>query len=652
MNPKIKTTLSVSILLALSCAHSAPKGGLYEGLGEKSVSPATLRKYAPQDLSSDVTRKIESYLDLRAPSLGIPSPDGKHLFFNWRVTGTSQVWRVDGPGKFPIQLTGGEDATQVLAVTKDGEWIVVERDRKGEENPGLYLQRSSGGPLQVIQHKSGVQTMLNRLGVDGRSIYYASNDVKPDSYALYRYDLKTRAAERFFSEPGIWSVEDERPSGELLLVKVTGSTWTEYYNWDPATKKLEPVIGVDEHEEYSVRFAPKSGEFFVLTPKLGEFRRLYIYKGGKLHPITSDLGRDVSDFFLDRPRKQITYQVNDGGYTRLFALDAKSLKPLSLPKFTSADHVVAGASSWDGRYQAIEVESYNAPRSSLVLDWRTRQLSPWVVSSSPEVDMTAFAKPELEYFPARDGTRIPIFVRRPNSCKTQRCPVIVDFHGGPEGQSKPSLNIYAQLFVEAGFVFVQPNVRGSDGYGKSWLNSDNGPKRLQVITDIEDCARYIKGAWAFEGVPPKIGISGGSYGGYSSYIGMTLFAGAYDAGVSSVGMSNLVTFLKNTAPYRRKIRATEYGDLEKDLDSLVKLSPTTYIDRVRDPMLIIQGVNDPRVPVGEAVQFHETLSRRNIPVQMILFGDEGHQLSKRKNITSVIGHTLNFFEKHLKDPQK
>ena len=169
---------------------------------------------------------------------------------------------------------------------------------------------------------------------------------------------------------------------------------------------------------------------------------------------------------------------------------------------------------------------------------------------------------------------------------------------------------------------MTPNVRGSDGYGKTWLHADNGPKRLQVITDIEDCARFIRDRWAATAVAPRIGITGASYGGYSTLVGMTMFAGAYDAGVSVVGMSNLTTFLNNTAAYRRPLRITEYGDPAKDGDALRRLSPITYIDQVKAPLLIIQGANDPRVPVSEALQMQAALDRRRA-------GSRAHPLRRR-----------------------
>ena len=150
------------------------------------------------------------------------------------------------------------------------------------------------------------------------------------------------------------------------------------------------------------------------------------------------------------------------------------------------------------------------------------------------------------------------------------------------------------------------------------------------------------------GKVPKVGIAGGSYGGYSTLMGMTRFAGTFDAGVAEVGMSNLITFLNNTAPYRRALRIPEYGDPVKDKDALIKLSPVTYLDQVKSPLLIIQGANDPRVPVGEALQIHQALSAKKIPSQLIIFSDEGHGAEKRGNKVFAIGHTLGFFQEHLK----
>src|ERR1019366_9560313 len=205
---------------------------------------------------------------------------------------------------------------------------------------------------------------------------------------------------------------------------------------------------------------------------------------------------------------------------------------------------------------------------------------------------------------AKDGTSIPVFVRRPAKCSSDPCAVIVAFHGGPELQTLPGFNVGAQMFVDAGFVFAEPNVRGSDGYGKTWAHADDGPKRLTIITDIDDAAKWAKSTFASNGKEPKLGAYGGSYGGYAGLMAMTMFAGDDAAGVDIVGISDLRTFLRNTAPYRRILRISEYGDPVEDADALAKLSPMTYIDRVKSPLLVIQGASDPRVPAGESIQIH------------------------------------------------
>ena len=613
------------------------------------ATPEVLARYGPPALPAALSRRVQAMFDVRSPGAGQLAPDGRRLFFNWSVTGTSQVWRIDGPQRFPVQLTGGEDPTTLQDVMPDGRHIVVSRDRGGAENPGLYLQSAEGGPLETIFEKDGVRAFLGFITDDGASIFYWANDRKPDSYAVYRYDVAARRAELVFGDDGLWSIADNRPDGRLLLSKTTGNTTSEYYGYDPATKALTPFLGQGEREDYDVNFGMAEDELVVRTPKLGDFQRLYRYSTTtrELTPITPEISFDIDGFSINRSGGRILYTVNEGGYTRPKALDARTFAEVALPSLPPGDHAYFGSTTRDGRYTTIVTNSATSLPSSAVLDWSTGRLTSWHAPSAPEIDPSRFAPVSLESYPARDGTRIPMFVRRPPQCAAAACPVIVEFHGGPEAQARAGWDPGAQLFVDAGFIHVMPNVRGSDGYGKAWLHADNGPRRLQVITDIEDCARFIRSDWAVNGVAPGIGITGTSYGGYAALVGMTMFAGAYDAGVSVVGMSNLTTFLNNTAAYRRSLRITEYGDPDTDADALRRLSPITFIDRVEGPLLIIQGANDPRVPVSEALQMKHALDRRQTASQLILFGDEGHGSQKRDNRVQEVGHTLRFFTEQL-----
>lgn len=641
-----------SLAQASAAAPAASGPGAYSGLGAGSVTPEVLARFRPTALPEAISQRVQSLLDLRAPGAGMLSPDGKRLFFTWRVTGVDQVWRLDGPASFPQQLTGGEDRTSLQAVSPDGRWIALERDRKGEENPGVYLQAADGGPLRSVQHKRGVQTEFQGFSHDGRALYYVANDVRPDSYALYRHDIASGRNERLLDAQGFWRVGEVGAGGKLLLVKVPGSQAREWSVFDETTRQLTPVIGQGETEIYDVAFGVRDGEYFVATPKLIGRNRLYRYQaGGELKSVSTgpDSPWEVESFKLDQKRERLYVSINQAGYTRSKAFDARTGKPLALPWPKAVEHELIGDTTPNGRWLVFGVGMPDRPRESYVWDWQTRRLTRWVVPSVPELDSTSFVPAKLESYPARDGTPIPMFVRRSAQCEAAAtpCPVIVHFHGGPEAQTRPGFSPIWQLFIDAGFVIAEPNVRGSSGYGKAWLDADNGPKRLAVITDIEDAALHIRRAWAKGGVAPKIGVYGGSYGGYSALYAMTRFAGAYDAGVSNVGMANLLTFLENTAPYRRALRVTEYGDPVKDREALIQLSPTTHVSQLKAPLLIIQGANDPRVPVGESLLMHQAATSRDVPVELMIFADEGHGASSRGNQALQFGHTLRFFQQHL-----
>ena len=639
----------VLAILTASCASrsvSVETAG-YKGHGVDSVYAKTIEKFAPPPLPPETLRFVEKIFEVQSPGSGMLTPDGKAMFFSWAVTGTSQVWKLDGPMRFPVQMTSGSEPTAVIEVSPDGKFVLISRDQGGEENPGIYILPVGGGALVEVFRKKGVRASAVWISNDGETVFYLANDIQPDSFALYAYSVEKKTRELLFSEPGNWAVGDVTNDRVFLLAKRTGALTREYYRWDLADKKLVPVIGQGELEEYGVRFGPREGEYIVQTSKLGEFKRLYSYRGGKLTPITPDVKSEVEAFGIDYQRRRIYVQWNDQGRSRLQVLHSHTHREEKLPEFKDAMHVTAVKLSRFGRYVSLSIGNADRPSVSYVWDWETRNLTQWNRGGMPEVDPAFFVGQSLEHYPARDGTKVPMWVTRPKKCATDPCPVIVHFHGGPEGQSRPGFGRVGQMLAMAGFVFVEPNVRGSTGYGRSWLRADDGVKRLDVITDIEDAAKYIRANWGKDGKPPRIGVMGGSYGGYSTLMAMSRFAGAYDVGVASFAMSNLRTFLLNTASYRRSLRTSEYGDPEKDKETLEKLSPTSYIDDVKGPLMILQGVGDPRVPVGEAIQMHELLQKRGVKAPLILFPSEGHGAAKRDNQVLQYGHLLKFFQENL-----
>jgi len=647
--PPLTPDQEPSPLASAAPAPAASEGGPYSGHGAESIPPEILAKFRPGSVPAGLSQRVESLIDVRAPGIGRLSPDGKALYFEWSITGINQLWKLDGPRAFPHQLTGGEDSTSAVAMTPDGTWLVVQRDRKGEENPGLYLQPVAGGSLVPVQHVPKVQTLFEVVSPDSKYVYFTANDKKPDSYTIYRWNISAGVREVVFEQEGLWHVSDIRPDGRLLLRKETGSLSAEYSEYDPSKSELTPLFGQGEKDEYEALYGAKNGELIVLTNKAGEYRRLYSWTGPGQHTALGEEAKaDVSWFDIDQKRTRILYVTNEGGYHRPHALDAHTFKPIALPKLPDADQVMFGPTTPDGRYTTLGIDDGRHPMQGYVIDWASGpKLQAWHAPSTPEVDTTKFARAGLDTYKAQDGTSIPIFVRKPEKCAADPCPVIVNFHGGPEGQALPGFNVAAQMFVDAGFVFVQPNVRGSDGYGKTWSHADDGPKRLAVITDIEDAAKWARTAFASNGKEPKVGVYGGSYGGYSVLMAMTMFAGDYDAGVDVVGISDLRTFLRNTAPYRRALRISEYGDPDADADALAKLSPMTYIDRVKAPLLIMQGASDPRVPAGESIQIHDSLEKKGVACDLTIFSDEGHGPQKRENRVYLLAKSIEFFKKYL-----
>ena len=633
------------LLIATAALADTPKVG-YSGLGAESLSPQEVAKYAAPALPERMSHKIQAMFDVRGTGGELTASKGDRQIYVTRLTGTDQIWRQDGPMKFPVLLTGGEDRTAAVSLAPDESFIVVSRDVGGGENPGLYLLSPEGGPLKMVQHLPRVQTALQYISDDSKSLYFRANDRDPASYVIYRYDLASEKREAVFDDKGLWRIADHRGDATWLMVKSLGSAQQEVYEYDRKAGKLTPILGQGEVEQYDVAYGARPGQILVRTNKLGDFERLYSLEAGKLTALSPDVKHDVDQFKIDDARARIYYRTNQDGYERLAVLDARTGKPLALPKLPDADNVSLAGVSRNGRFAELAIEGSTVVPRTLTLDWQTGKLTAWRVPNTPEIDPRSFAKASLEYYPARDGARIPMFVWRPARCDGP-CPVVVEFHGGPEGQARPVFSTKAQLYVDAGFTFVQPNVRGSTGYGKAWLHADDGPRRLNVISDLEDASKYIRANWGKDGKPPKVGVTGGSYGGYATLMAMSYYAGAYDAAVEVVGISSFVSFLMNTAPYRRILRVSEYGDPVKDKEALIELSPTTHIAKIKAPLLVIAGLNDPRVPVGESVQIHKQLEQRKIPGGLIVFPDEGHGPSKRGNIVLTQGHTIAFFEKYL-----
>jgi dipeptidyl aminopeptidase/acylaminoacyl peptidase len=266
-------------------------------------------------------------------------------------------------------------------------------------------------------------------------------------------------------------------------------------------------------------------------------------------------------------------------------------------------------------------------------------------STTGGIPRESFVRPTLVHYPTFDDLEIPAFLYLPEGAQ-EDLPVVVFVHGGPASQSLPYFNAVVQYLVGRGYGVLAPNVRGSTGYGYTYQSLDDVHLRMDSVADLRHAALWLRERRIAD--PERIAVMGGSYGGFMVLAAVTTYPDLWAAGVDIVGIANFVTFLENTGPWRRRLRESEYGSLERDRTFLEQISPIRYVDRITAPMFVMHGANDPRVPVGEAEQIVAALRIRGVPVEYMRFEDEGHGLIKRANRLLAYPAIARFLDQHLK----
>ena len=639
---KYPNLISFSALIALvGCA------GMGKSTAPEMDADATAKVYqqfAPPALAASTSQLVKSLLETRPPGAGGVAPGQKKaLFFDRSVNGIAQIFKLETPTSTPVQMTTGDEPTYFSEFTSDGKYAIVSRDLGTIAGSGLYLLPTAGGALIEIYKKAGVHASYGWSTNDAETIYYTANDIKPDSFAIYAYSVPTGQRELIFSEPGFWSIADAWGDRTFLLKRQKSDTSNEYWTWTRGEKGFVPVVGQNEDELYQVAFGNHPGEFFVLVNRLGKFRTLYYGKDAKLTPITIAESNEIESFDIDHMRFRLYIQRNLEGRGELEVLNPKTFDPVAFPRFDGADQVTIAQTSRLGRFISLSVESGAKPSVNYTFDWASQKLTTWK-QTAEQVPTKQLVPQVLENYTAKDGAKIPMWVTRPAKCAKAACPVVVNFHDGPDSQSLAGFNPRAQIFASSGFVYVEPNIRGSSGYGKPYQDADNGAKRLNVIGDVEDCAKFIKSAWTIKGQVPKVGIMGTGYGGYLAQFAMGKYVGAYDAGVSVSGMSELDGFLKNQPSYHHRSMEIEFGDVVKDAALLKELSPITYAAQVAAPLLLIQGA---RGSISTAIKMHEAVVKHVADSPLMLIGGRGVSSRSLDNQVEVVGQALSFFQKNL-----
>jgi dipeptidyl aminopeptidase/acylaminoacyl peptidase len=530
----------------------------------------------------------------------------------------------------------------------------------------VFLKDTGGGEwFQLYRYdvKTGDVTLLT----DGKSRNL------PGPWSSGGEQLAYMSTRRTGKDTDLWVVNPADPKSDHLLTQLTGGGW-EPEDWSPDDKKilLREVLSINESYLWlvdtatgektavtpreaqekvfygSAMFSKDGKGVYLTTDKDSEFQRLAYFDLAtkQLTYLTTKISWDVDAFDLSHDGKRLAFVTNEDGLSVVHVMDTATKKEAGLPKLPEG---VINGLRWrkGGQELGFSVTSARSPGDCYSVDLAAGKIERWT-NSETAVKTDGFREAELVKWKSFDGKMISGFLYKPPAKFTGKRPVIVLIHGGPEGQSQPTfLGRFNYYLNELGIALIEPNVRGSTGYGKTFSLLDNGFKREDTYKDINALFDWIGTRADLDA--DRIGVTGGSYGGHMTLAVSTFYSDRIRCSVDIVGMSNLVTFLEHTEAYRRDLRRVEYGD-ERDptmRDFLEKIAPMNNIEKIKKPMFVIAGQNDPRVPVSESQQIADALKKQNTPVWLLIAKDEGHGYRKKSNQDFQFYATVEFWKKYL-----
>ncbi|GJM19211.1 MAG: peptidase S9 [Phycisphaeraceae bacterium] len=608
---------------------------------------------------------IATYLKVRTPGTPDVAPDGSLYMRDW-PDGVYQLYRRDAgesPHSQGTQLTQFEDGISGFTVSPDGSKLVIDASIGGSEQDDLFLLDPITREITTLHSDPKVVYDHDAWLRDGSGFIYHANDESSTDFHLYLHDLTTGAARKILAEPGYWYAFDVTDDGSRAIVgRYVSASSAEVYELDLATGELLDLSFRDEsgdaYYNSAVGYLPGEQSLVMVSDFDDGIRQAIVrdIRTRRAPRPVPGLGRwDVSGAVMNHDRRLLAIGTNEDGYGRVHAYSLPAMRKIELPDLPEG---VVTVGDLEGTTLVYRVSSAQQPNISYTLDLSKTHVKPVAITAVDDqgLNLDGFIEPSLIKYTTFDGLEIPAFLYLPEGrAADEPIPFIVWYHGGPEGQHRPTFSATRQYFVDAGFGILRPNVRGSTGYGRAFHQLDNYKNRWDSVKDGVAAARFlVDNGYAEHG---KIAAMGGSYGGFMAAavpIEDTRQAderaepNLFGAAVNTVGIVNFKTFLERTGDYRRKLREAEYGPLT-DPDFLNSVSPLAHLDEYRIPFLIAHGLNDPRVPIDEAIQLAEGLQRAGVQPRQVYFHDEGHGFAKLENRLHYYAQVVDFLEQEIGD---
>jgi len=614
----------------------------------------TLRLSGTPEIPAELRAQFNRYLSTRSAWLTDLAPDGSSVLVSTRFGEASQLHHVRSPLGARTQLTFRVEPASNGGWIPGSDDLLFVGDIGGNEQYQHFRLSATTGEVTMLtdginRHSSpvwsndGTRYAWSHNGRNGTDTdVYARSVANPEQATL------VGQADGGSWYPIQWSPDDS----ELLVLHYVSTTDRRLQICATDGSGCRAITNAKKPQAWRVAVWHPDGErLFVAVDSKSEFTRLYqvtldkkgIARKGWV-PLTDDIDWDVEAAEISGDGSTLAFTVNEEGYSALYLLDVATgaKRRVDLPR-----GIIARV-QWarDAQVLGFTMTDPTSTGDTYTYDVASGALTRWTESELGGIARDTLVAPTLERTPSFDGLSVPMFVYTPPGEGPH--PVVINIHGGPEGQARPYFSSRTQALVSAGFAVVVPNVRGSAGYGRTYVSLDNGFLREDSVKDIGAVLDWVAARPDLDAA--RVGVSGGSYGGYMVLASLTTYPTRIKAGVDVVGISNFVTFLENTKAYRRDLRRVEYGD-ERDPKMRAfqeSISPTNNVDRITSALFVAHGANDPRVPVGEAEQIIEAVRGNGHDVWSMIAMDEGHGFSKKTNRDTFALLQLLFFREHLK----
>jgi dipeptidyl aminopeptidase/acylaminoacyl peptidase len=593
---------------------------------------------------------IEQFLNTTSINGGSFSHDDKLLLYGSDASGLYNAYTVPVTGGEATQVTHSTD-NNVLPVSffPNDNRILYHGDQGGNEIYHVYL-REEDGTVKDLTPGEKNRALFHGWAYDGKSFFFQSNQRDPRFMDLYEMDIASFKAALLFQNEGYGIGPVSRDKRYIALGKPTTTSDSDIFLHDRQTKKTTHLTKHEgEVQFFAVDFAPDAKSLYFVTDQDNEFiylKRMNLESGQS--EVVEKADWDVMFADLSEEGRYLTVGINNDAKTEIRVYDTTTNQRLELPNLPSGD-ITSVAFSRSEKLLRFFHSGDRTPPDLYVFDPATRQNTRLTNAMNSEIDPLDLVDTEVVRYKSFDGRDIPAVLMKPHLAAGEKAPALVEVHGGPGGQSRTGYNAMLQFLVNHGYVVLRVNNRGSSGYGKTFFKLDD---RKHGEDDLRDCVEAKKFLIATGYVDEsKIGILGGSYGGYMVLAALTFQPDAFAAGVDIFGVANWLRTLQNTPPWWAAFRDAlfrEMGNPETDEEYLKRISPLFHTQNIRRPLIVLQGANDPRVLKVESDEIVAAVRNNGVPVEYVVFDDEGHGFTKKKNRIQGYEAILRFLDQHLK----